>query len=530
MRPRLIPVLMVAPALLAQPQPTFYAAYQDGLDAERQNQWRGAAADFRRAIELKPDSAKRVIIYGNNLLKDYSPYTHLARCLLELKELDGAQAALEKAAHHQEPKAEREALARMIGQRLPASPAPAEPKPLSAPADSAPMVHPPPQSPAVVPPNPQPSLPPPAPESAPPADPVQTVPTRKEPGRKPLAEPATSAPAPSTLPNRPPEASGAPSLAARYRWPAALLLALVGAILIGRRRKPATDDTSFRDPEQLGPYRIERLLGRGGFASTYLARHITTKQPVALKLLHPYRQDDPEFLRRFRQEAKLGAMLNHPNLVRLLDPGPEAGPPWLAMEYITGRRFDLKLREDGPLSLPEFRHIALQIAKAMAYAHTHGIVHRDLKPGNVILEGDQVKVMDFGISRIIDSNTLTTTYAFLGTPRYAAPEAQLKAQVGPAADRYSFGIMLFEMLVGHPPFDGETPFEILDQHQRAPLPDLAALRPDLPVSLVDLIEHLCRKSPEERPADDEVIQNLERLPGESSPSLAREAAGDHPEL
>ena len=233
--------------------------------------------------------------------------------------------------------------------------------------------------------------------------------------------------------------------------------------------------------------------------------------PVALKLLHPYRHDDPEFLRRFRQEAKLGTMLNHPNLVRMLDPGPETGPPWLAMEYISGRRLDQKLREDGPPSLPEVIRIALQIAGAMAHAHSLGIVHRDLKPGNVIFDGNQAKVMDFGISRIVDSITLTTTYAFLGTPRYAAPEAQLKVQVGPAADRYAFGIILFEMLAGHAPFDGETPFEILDQHQRTPLPDPSALRPDIPAGLVDLIERLCRKNPDQRPGDEEVIHTLEQI-------------------
>jgi serine/threonine-protein kinase len=238
---------------------------------------------------------------------------------------------------------------------------------------------------------------------------------------------------------------------------------------------------------------------------------------VALKLLHPYRQDDPEFLRRFRQEARLGTMLDHPNLVRLLDPGPESGTPWLAMEYISGRRLDERLRAEGPPPLAELLRIASQIAGAMTHAHGLGIVHRDLKPGNVIFDGDQAKVMDFGISRIVDSNTLTTTYAFLGTPLYAAPEAQLKRQVGPAADRYAFGIMLFELLTGHPPFQGETPFEILDQHRTLPLPDLAALRPDAPGDLVALVERLCRKDPEARPGDDEVLETLARLAASPSP-------------
>jgi serine/threonine-protein kinase len=288
--------------------------------------------------------------------------------------------------------------------------------------------------------------------------------------------------------------------------------------MLFRRRKPAPEDASFKDPQQLGPYRIERLLGRGGFASTYLARHTATKAPVALKLLHPYRQDDPELLRRFRQEARLGTLLDHPNLVRMLDPGPETGAPWLAMEFISGRRLDQKLREDGPPPLPEVLRLARQIAGAMAHAHGLGIVHRDLKPGNIILDGDQAKVMDFGISRIVDAGTLTTTYAFLGTPKYAAPEAQMKASVGPAADRYALGIILFELLAGHAPFDGETPFEILHQHQHQPLPDLAALRPDLPPELADLVGRLGRKDPDQRPGDEEVIRVLEALVQKGSPT------------
>ncbi|NWJ41542.1 MAG: serine/threonine protein kinase, partial [Geothrix sp.] len=318
---------------------------------------------------------------------------------------------------------------------------------------------------------------------------------------------------PTRAPETNPTGGGAP----RLGWLLALLSVLGGAAFLRWRRGRTRPEASFKEPEQLGPYRIERLLGRGGFASTYLAYHTATRRPVALKLLHPYRHDDPEFLRRFRQEAKLGAMLDHPNLVRMLDPGPESGTPWLAMEYISGRRLDQKLREDGPPSLSESIRIALEIAGAMAHAHGLGIVHRDLKPGNVIFDGDQVKVMDFGISRIVDSTTLTTTYAFLGTPKYAAPEAQLKAQVGPAADRYAFGIMLFELLAGHAPFDGETPFEILEQHQKTPLPDLAVLRPDLPPDLVDLIQRLCRKQPGERPDDQETIRTLEQIQTELPP-------------
>ena len=516
MRPGSLLGLMLTPALLAQSQPTFYAAYQDGLDAEHRGAWSAAAAAYRRAIELRPASAGRVVIYGNNLLLRYYPYTRLAHCELELGHRDMATALLAQAAAQGEPAPEREDLLRRLApppaQATPPSATVPHPTPLTA---SQALAAPPPPS---LPEKPTPAAPPPAPREAPPAPLAQ-------PGPPPAASRATRdahPPAPrataslaSPVPAPSPAPAAVTSTVQKREW-GGLLLGGVGLLFAGggwlllRRRRPAVEP-GFREPDHLGPYRIERLLGRGGFASTYLARHETKGQSVALKVLHPYRQDDPEFLGRFRQEARLGALLEHPNIVRLLDPGPEEGTPYLAMEYVSGRRLDRVLREDGPPSLSDLLRLARELASGMAYAHTHGVVHRDLKPGNIMLDGDHIKIMDFGISRVVDSETLTTTYAFLGTPLYAAPEAQTKTQVGPAADRYSFGVLLFELLAGRPPFTGETPFEILDQHRSAALPDLRTLRPDAPAALVDLIERLCRKEPAERPEDGEILECLARL-------------------
>ena len=502
-------LLAAVPLLASQAQATFYRAFEDGREAERAGHWRDALSAYARAIALRPAPAARVFIYGNNLLTDYFPYARSARCHLELGELDAAEALLARSESLGEPPQARENLARRLGdlrsaarQKETPPPAPSQEVRSSPPAPAPPAAAPPQAAPPASAP-----LSPPQEASPPPKAPAPDLPKAPEaPKVDPVAPPIPSrieAPAPAQAAPPPPES----------RRPFYLMLGALGAaivatgLLLRLRRRP--EPSTFQDPQRLGPYRVERLLGRGGFASTYLARHEGTGRQVALKLLHPHRHDDPEFLARFRQEARLGALLVHPNLVRLVDPGPPAGIPWLAMEYVSGVRLDQKLKAESPLPLDQVRAIALDMGKGMAFAHAHGIVHRDLKPSNVILSAEGVKIMDFGISRIVDAETLTTTYAFLGTPLYAAPEAQLKTQVGPAADRYAFGIMLFEMLAGHPPFSGETPFEILDQHRAKPLPDLALLRPDAPPALLDLVERLCRKAPEERPEDAELLAVLE---------------------
>jgi serine/threonine-protein kinase len=258
----------------------------------------------------------------------------------------------------------------------------------------------------------------------------------------------------------------------------------------------------------VGPYRIERLLGRGGFSDTFLARHGGSGQEVALKVPHIHRADDAEFRTRFYQEAQLGARLRHPNLVRILDPGHETGRPYLAMEYLPGQVLDERLSQQGQLPLHEAVTIAQGVAEAMAHAHAHGVVHRDLKPGNIMLTAQGPKVMDLGIARIMDAATVTSTYAFLGTPLYAAPEAQFKTHVGPAADRYSLGVILFHMLAGAPPFHGETPFEILNRHRIDVAPDLFELRPETPPILARLVARLLDKEPDQRPDDSEILRVL----------------------
>jgi hypothetical protein len=512
-------LLLAVPALLvAQSQSTFYAAYEDGLEFQRAGRWKEAAAAYQRAIVLRPRPAAKVVTYGNNLLFEYYPYAQSARCQLELGQAEAARALLLRSESMGEPESARAGLLA----RLPAVQEPAIPpaaSPVAAPQPSTPPVQP--ASPVLPPPRedpePRPRVPalPPPPPRPKPADqppPSTTAAVIKAPSPPPPAQPSVTPPAQPAVP--------APATPRPWLSILSILagLAATGLVLLAilRRRRPAGDDAGYQDPVQVGPYQIGRLLGRGGFASTYQAWHPETGDKVAVKVLHPFRQDDPEFVGRFRQEARLGTLLDHPNLVRMLDRGPDEGLPWLVMEFVSGERLDQHLRAAGQLSIAEAVSLSREIASAMAHAHALGVVHRDLKPSNVMLADGHAKVMDFGICRRMDSETLTTTYAFLGTPLYAAPEAQMKAQVGPASDRYALGIMLFEMLAGRPPFTGETPFEILDQHRSAALPDLAALRPGLPESLRFLVEGLCRKDPSERPGDDDLLRMLDALAEETA--------------
>jgi hypothetical protein len=545
--------------LAAQSQPTFFEAFTDGQDAMRQGRWRQAVGDLERAVQLRPAPAHRVIIYGNNLLSDYYPYSLLARCHLELGQLGAAAALLSQAELMGEPASIREPIGRLLAAQSPPSAPAGNPPPQEA---RHPEGHPPgpdttvasqsaPPAPAIQPapatearllaiPSPTPSLVPnlaPSPGSPhlppdPPVGPDQGKPSvadavaagaaptgtagRQEssqlrPDRRPEPAPMPRVPVPP-----PPASAGrqGPPVPRRVWLGMGGALALMavwgGWARRGRKRSPTAEAALGAPPATIGPYRVLRLLGHGGFASTYLARHPDTGQEVAVKVLHPHRSQDPDLRRRFGLEAKLGELLDHPNLVRRVSPSDGETPTWIAFEYVPGPTLAAYLEAHAPLPLPEALGIALGVARAIAYAHARGVVHRDLKPANVILGPLGPKVTDLGIARDLDAASLTTTLSFLGTPRYAAPEAQMLTSAGPAADRYSLGVMLFEILTGRPPFQGETPFAIMDQHRSAPVPDLQAWR-SVPPALARLVERLLEKRPELRPEDGELVTKLQDL-------------------
>lgn len=515
--------VLVALALCAQGQTTFYAAFEDGREAEAQGRWRAAIIALERAVRLRPAPAARILTYGNNLLTEYYPYQRLARCHLELGEREAAAGFLGLSEARGEPAALREPLAQRLARLAAEPPAPLglnEPaggQILAGPVAAPPAANPVPlANPAATRPGPAFQVPV---QADPPAVPrvasepgVQVSPAL--PGSSQAGEPSLAVRAHDSQPLPPGREPLRPIPPEAWAGGLGVLAMLVFGWLWRHRRRPppAFQPMPISGPDQLGPYRILRPLGHGGSATAYLARHDGTGLEVALKVLHAHHHQDPGFQKRFAQEARLGALLDHPHLVRILDPGPERDGTWIAMEYIPGPTLAEALVDRGPLPLGEALEITLAIAEAMAHAHAHGVVHRDLKPANVILGPSGLKVMDLGIARDLDGHH-TTTYSFLGTPLYSAPESQLLAKAGPAVDRYSLGAILYEMLAGTPPFTGETAFALLEQHRSAPAPDIRKTR-EVPPRLARLLERLLAKDPDQRPEDGELVAKLQQIRGE----------------
>jgi serine/threonine-protein kinase len=267
-----------------------------------------------------------------------------------------------------------------------------------------------------------------------------------------------------------------------------------------------------------GRYRVERLLGSGGMGSVYEATQLAIGRRVAVKVLRPDMADDPLIEARFEREARAAASVHHPNVVVVHEFGRgDDGALFLAMELLPGESLLARLRRlkgagDSALSPREAVGFAIEIASALEAAHAAGVVHRDLKPDNVtLLASGGLKVLDFGIARILqderddareDRAQLTDAQQVLGTPRYISPEAVARLPVGPSADLYALGCILFEMLTGRPVFLDREPVILMGQHLREAPPKLRDASPGLaaPVALEALVDELLRKLPTDRPA------------------------------
>jgi serine/threonine-protein kinase len=261
-----------------------------------------------------------------------------------------------------------------------------------------------------------------------------------------------------------------------------------------------------------GRYRIQRKLGAGGMADVYLAEDQELGRRVAIKILNGRHANDAQFIERFRREAKNAAALNHPNIVSIYDRGEAEETYYIAMEYLDGRTLKELIISRGAAPINVAIEYARQILSALRFAHRHGIVHRDIKPHNVLVDGEgRVKVTDFGIARA-GTSQMTEAGSIVGTAQYLSPEQARGGEVDPRSDLYSLGIVLYELLTGKTPFDGETPVEIAMKHLSNTAQPPSKLRPDVPPALDMVVMRALAKNPDERyQSADEMEGDLERV-------------------
>jgi serine/threonine-protein kinase len=260
-----------------------------------------------------------------------------------------------------------------------------------------------------------------------------------------------------------------------------------------------------------GRYRVLSRVGSGGMADVYLAEDQLLGRHVAVKLLHHHFAEDQEFVERFRREASSAAALSHPNIVAIFDRGEWQGTYYIAMEYVAGRSLKTIVREQGALNPATAIDIVVQILRATRFAHKRGVIHRDLKPHNVILDEEgRARVTDFGIARA-GASDMTLTGSIMGTAQYLSPEQAQGLAVSTASDLYSVGVILYELLTGVVPFEGETAVAIaFKQVSAEPRPPSAVLD-SVPVALDGVVLRALAKDPSRRYADaDEFIAALER--------------------
>jgi tRNA A-37 threonylcarbamoyl transferase component Bud32/tetratricopeptide (TPR) repeat protein len=281
---------------------------------------------------------------------------------------------------------------------------------------------------------------------------------------------------------------------------------------------------SFAIGENVGPYRILEQLGQGGMATVFKAYHAALDRFVAIKVLHPAFLADPNFQARFQREAKVVARLDHPSIVPIYDFADHGGRPYLVMKFIEGETLKARLAR-APLARGEGLRIVESAGGALAYAHTRGVLHRDIKPSNILLAPDgAIYLADFGLARMAQAGESTLSNdMMLGTPQYISPEqARGERNLDAGTDIYSFGVVLYEMVVGRVPFSADTPFSIIHDHIYKPLPLPRRINPRVPEGVERVLLKALAKERADRFAsvDDMVTMFRSAVQGNTLDSLA----------
>lgn len=246
-------------------------------------------------------------------------------------------------------------------------------------------------------------------------------------------------------------------------------------------------------------YQLEEFVGKGGMALVFRATDMRTGHDVAVKILRPEFNNDQEFLDRFQREALAASKMSHHNIVNLLDVGNEDNYHYLVLEYMRGRTLKAVISDKGKLPESIAAQIAIRILSALQHAHSNGIIHRDIKPGNVLVNAEgHIKVADFGIARVAGSNTLSKNDSVIGSAHYFSPEQARGEDVTVASDIYSVGVVMYEMLTGRVPFDGDTPVAVALQHISALPQPLTALESSISPAMERVVLTALSKDPKNR--------------------------------
>lgn len=253
-------------------------------------------------------------------------------------------------------------------------------------------------------------------------------------------------------------------------------------------------------------YKIIESLGEGGMANVYLAHDLVLDRDVSVKLLRLDLRDDPSTKRRFEREAMAATQLNDPHIVGVYDVGEEHGIQYMVMEYVKGTDLKNYIHDHYPIPLPQVIDIMEQVLSAVQTAHANGIIHRDLKPQNILIdENKNIKITDFGIAMAASQNSMTQTNSLLGSVHYLSPEQARGSIATPQSDIYSLGIILFELLTGQVPFEGETAVSIALKHFRDEIPSVRKFNPQIPQPLENVVYRATAKHPCDRYHDVEAM-------------------------